>query len=460
MESDATRLGPPASNARRAWADRFGALVASDLDTLASLAKEEIGKPDWELMAAEVMPLVAACRWHRRRAHRVLADRRLRDRPWWLFGQRSKVVRVPFGRVGIIATWNYPVQLLGVQVLQAVVAGNRVIVKPSERVPRTQRRLMELAIAAGLDEHELEVRPAAREAGAELLQDPTIDHVVFTGSTEVGRKVAEACASRLVPSTLELSGCDSVVVMPDADAALAAKVAWAALTMNHGQTCMAPRRVLVHDSLARRFAEALVPLAAGAPRRTLADRAAATRHHELVADAVRRGARLATLVADDPQEEAVRAQVALDCPTDATAFSAEHFGPLMVTHAWSTEEELLDLHRRGGKQLATSVFTADPAGIERLVSRLGGGMVTVNDAIIPFAHPAAPLAPVAESGWGVSQGLEGLRSLTRPVVVSRTGRLRVPVGEPDERSRKMLRTLVRRWGRGASPPPPETTDRD
>ena len=435
-------------------------MVAADLDTLATLAREEISKPEWELMAAEVMPLVAACRWHHRRAGRVLADRRLRDRPWWLLGQRSRVVRVPFGRVGIIATWNYPVQLLGVQLVQAVVAGNRVVVKPSERVPRTQARLLELAASAGLDERELEVLSSDREAGAALLQDPELDHVVFTGSTEVGRRVAEACATRLIPSTLELSGCDSVVVMPDGDPDLAAKVAWAALTMNHGQTCMAPRRVLVHDSIASRFAEALVPLAAGAQRRSLADAGAARRHHELVQDAVRHGARLATLVPDPPEGDAVRAQVALDCPVDAEAFSAEHFGPLMVTHAWSTEQELIELHRRGGKQLATSVFTSAPERVGGLLSRLGGGMVTVNDAIVPFAHPGAPLAPVDQSGWGVSQGVEGLLSLTRPVVVSRTGRLRVPVGEPDGNAKKMLRTLVRRWGRGASPPPARTQDPD
>ncbi len=453
-------MGPPASRARRAWAVEFGALVAADLDTLATLADEEISKPSWELMAAEVMPLVASCRWHGKRAHRVLRDRRLRDRPWWLLGQRSAVVRVPFGRVGIIAPWNYPVQLLGVQLVQAVVAGNRVVVKPSERVPRTQGRLLELAAAAGLDSDELEVRPSDREAGEALLRDSDLDHVVFTGSTQVGRRVAEACATRLVPSTLELSGCDSVVVMPDGDPVLAAKVAWAALTMNHGQTCMAPRRILVHESLATRFAEVMVPLAAGAPPRALADVAAARRHHELVADAVGRGARLASLVPDRSDAAVVRAQVALDCPVDATAFSAEHFGPLMVTHTWRTEAELLDLHQRGGKQLATSVFTADDRRVRDLLGRLGGGMVTTNDAIVPFAHPGAPLAPVAQSGWGVSQGLEGLLSLTRPVVVSRTGRIRVPVGEPDDRAKKMLRTLVRRWGRGASPPAPENESRD
>ena len=118
-------LGLPGSPERRAWASRFGRLVAADLDVLSSLAESETGKPRWETVTAEVMPLVASCRWHARRAGRVLKDRRLAGRPWWLLGQQGLVRRVPLGRVGIIGTWNYPIQLLGIQILQAVVAGNR-----------------------------------------------------------------------------------------------------------------------------------------------------------------------------------------------------------------------------------------------------------------------------------------------------------------------------------------------
>ena len=449
-----SRLGPPASPARRAWATAFGRLLAADVDELARLAEREVGKPAWEVVASEILPTVAACRWHARKAGRVLADRRLRDRPWWLLGQRSRLRRVALGRVGIIATWNYPIQLLGVQLVQAVLGGNRVLVKPSERTPETQGRLLQLARAAGLDEHELEIRPAARDAGARLLEDPDLDHVVFTGSTRVGRHVAIACAERLVPSTLELSGCDSAIVLEDADPKLAARVVWAGLTMNHGQTCMAPRRVLVHESIAAEFGAALVPLAAGSGLRRLIDQAAADRHRSLVADAVARGGRLAS-IADDPRsDDVVRAHVVLDCPTDAEAFAADHFGPLVVTASWRDRDELLELHRRGGKHLATSVFTRDPSRVDDLVFELGGGLVTVNDTIVPFAHPAATLAPVGDSGWGASQGVEGLLQMTRPVVVSRTGGLRVPPGEPDERAKAYLRGFVDRMGRGATPPPP------
>ncbi|MDG1978132.1 MAG: aldehyde dehydrogenase family protein, partial [Phycisphaerales bacterium] len=168
---------------RSAWAGRFGRLVAADQEGLARLVGEEIGKPAWETLVAEVMPLVASARWHARRGGRLLSDRRLPGRPWWMFGQSARVRRVPLGRVGIIATWNYPIQLLGIQILQAVMAGNRVVVKPSERSPRSQRRLLELARAAGLPEGVLESTASDREAGVALLADPDLDHLVFTGST-------------------------------------------------------------------------------------------------------------------------------------------------------------------------------------------------------------------------------------------------------------------------------------
>ena len=438
--------------ARRAWATRFGRLVAADADRLADLAASEIAKPAWETLVSDVMPLVAACRWHAKHARRVLRSRRLPGRPLWLLGQHARTHRVPLGRVGIIATWNYPLQLLGVQLLQAVVAGNRVVVKPSERTPRTQGRLLELARAAGLSETDLEMRPADRDAGAALLREPDLDHVVFTGSTPVGRRVAEACAERLLPSTLELSGCDSAIVLDDADPALAARTIWAGLTLNHGRTCMAPRRVLVHRSIAAAFAAAIVPPATGAAPRSLADPKAAARHRELVADAAARGARLVS-TEDAPDGDRVRAQVLIDCPTDAEAFSADHFGPLVVTAAYDDDEELLRLHRLGGKHLATSVFTRDPRRAERLAPRLGSGIVTINDTIVPTAHPAAPIPAVGDAGWGASQGIEGLLAMTRPVVVTRTGRLRPPPGEPDPRSLGALRSLVRWWGRGVSPPP-------
>ena len=451
--SAAGGLGGPGSKRRCAWARRFGRLIAADLEALSSLAESEVGKPPWETMTAELMPLIAACHWHARRASRILKDHPLPGRPWWLLGQRGLVRRVALGRVGIIGTWNYPIQLLGIQIVQAVLGGNRVIVKPSERSPKTQRRLLELANAAGLSPDDVVVMSSGRSAGSQLLQEPDLDHVVFTGSTAIGTLVAESAAGRLLPTTLELSGCDSAIVFDDADPVVAARSVWASVTMNAGQTCMAPRRVLVHAEQHAAFVAALVPLAAGAGMRNLIDADAANRHRDLVEDAIRRGGRPAAQVADPAEGRRVRPQVILDCPLDAEAFNGDHFGPLLVVRPWRTETELLALHQRGGKHLATSVFTANHRRVDRLIPLLGGGLVTINDCVIPSAHPAATLSPVGRSGWGSSRGTEGLLAMTRPVVVTRTGRWRIPAGEPDSRGKRMIEKMVRRWGRGITPPP-------
>ena len=193
-------------SARRAWIGRFQGLLGREVDELCTITAEEMGKSEWEVLSTELMPMMASIKWHRRHLRRLLRPRRARGGALWQFAQRQWVHRRPVGAVGIIATWNYPLQLLGVQLVQAIAAGNRVVVKPSEHAPRSQVRLLELAREAGLSEETLSWTEPTREAGARLLAEHRLDHVLFTGSTAVGRQVAVSCAERLVSSTLEHAG--------------------------------------------------------------------------------------------------------------------------------------------------------------------------------------------------------------------------------------------------------------
>jgi aldehyde dehydrogenase (NAD+) len=144
----------PDLRARLGWCEAFEAAVVANEAELAGLVGEEIGKSRWDCATQEFMPLVASLRWHADHVPGLLASRRIAGGPWWLMGQRHEGVRVPAGRVLVIATWNYPLQLMGIQLVQAVMAGNRVTVKPSERSPRSQAMLVDLAAkcaaAAGL----------------------------------------------------------------------------------------------------------------------------------------------------------------------------------------------------------------------------------------------------------------------------------------------------------------------
>jgi aldehyde dehydrogenase (NAD+) len=294
-----------------------------------------------------------------------------------------------------------------------------VVVKPSERAPRTQQRLLELAVAAGLPRGVLEWTPATREAGAALLTRQ-FDHVVFTGSTAVGREIAMALAPTLTPCTLELSGRDSALVMEDADGAKAARAIWGAVTINHGQTCMGPRRALVHERVYREFVETLRGLAANAPRRRLIDEKAAASFETLVSAAIKDGGQDAAGSGATPlrEHDVVRAAAVVDCPAMASLVEGKHFAPALAVVPVPTLAYALAIHRRCDQHLTASIYTRDIAAARALAPELGATNVTINDSILATAHPGVSIGGRGESGWGLSRGPEGLLAMTRPVYVS------------------------------------------
>ena len=431
---------------RVAWAARFRKAVAWARDELAEIVHEEVGKPVHEALTGDVMPLLMACRWHERHAARVLAERRVGGRPLLMMATGARVCRVALGRVGVIATWNYPVQLLGIQVLSALVAGNRVVVKPSERASRSQRRLLELAAGAGLPAGVLEWTDATREAGPALLRAGGLDHLVFTGSTAVGREIAALAGGMLLPTTLELSGCDSALVLEDADPTLAARSIWNGVVMNAGQTCMAPRRVLVTARVYERFVYALAPLAAGARPVMLIDDAAARKCADLAASAIEAGGRSVSGVIERSAGRRMTPVAVVDCPAWAALVRGEHFGPALAVVRVADEAAALAVHRGVAQHLSASVFTRDESRAKRLAVELGCTQVNINDCVMPTAHPGASIGGVGASGWGLSRGEEGLLAMTRPVFVTRTGKVgRAPTGTVSAKMLGQLSGLMGWW---------------
>ena len=434
---------------RLAWVRRFRKRLATELNTLCDLAEAEVGKPRFETLTADLLPILANAKWLEKRAAGILKDRTLRAGGMLGLGQTQTVRRAPLGRVAIIATWNYPLGLLGVELLAALAAGNRVVVKPSENAPRTQAALLRLAFEAGLPNEALSSVDATREAGESLLRDHTFDHVVFTGSTAVGRTIAQTLAPSLTPSTLELSGRDSAFVLADADTALAARSLWFMVQQNAGQTCMAPRRILVERSAYPQFVRDLGLYAAGAKPRKLISEDAAARTFTLVQSAVAAGGRPASSLLEPPNGTWMRPVAVLDCPEHADLVSGDHFGPATAVIPVDSEAHALDIHRRCDQHLATSVFTNSPrAAARRLAGDLGSTTVTFNDCVIPSAHPAASIGGHGASGWGLSQGEAGLLAMTRPVYLSRTSPiLRPPTDEPPpHRVAQMTKWLGRLYG--------------
>jgi acyl-CoA reductase-like NAD-dependent aldehyde dehydrogenase len=438
---------------RMAWLARLRAHLVAHERELTSAITQDTLKPGWQALTGDVLTLLHACNWHLRHAPRALAPRAVGRALTFLPATGARVHREPLGTVAIIATWNYPVQLLGIQLVQALVAGNRVIVKPSERAPRSQGLLLHLARSAGLPEGYLRALPATREAGQQLLDDhehgrERIDHVVFTGSTRVGRQIAQWCARHLVTSTLELSGQDSAIVRADADVALAARCIWAGFTLNAGQTCLAPKRVLVHNTAHDALVEHLARLAraheAHETQRPIEPAVVERMQHE-AAGALSSGAReLVPFNPARPHAPRVLLDVPGAHPLASCATDDVLFAPLLIIQRVADDAETLAQHHRCGQHLMTSIFTRDLAAAHALAPCLGAGVVTINDCVLPGGHPGVAITGRGPSGWGPSRGLEGLLALTRAVTITHTrGWPRPPLGPIGDKQLNQLRSGLR-----------------
>ncbi|MBX9624463.1 MAG: aldehyde dehydrogenase family protein [Gemmataceae bacterium] len=473
-------------------------LLVDRADDLLAAVEADVTRPPAEVLATDLLPTAAALKFLEREAGHLLKPRRVpgRLRPTWLFGCRDTVHRRPWGVVGVIGTWNYPVFLNVVQIAQAVAAGNGVLWKPSEHSARTAAVTADLFRAAAFPPDLLVTLPATREAGP-LVAEAAVDHVVFTGSDAVGRKLAARLGERLIPSTLELSGCDAMFVLEDADIDLAAKAAWFGVTLNRGQTCIAVRRVFVQRSRYAAFAEALRPLAEGAKPVSLVAVGQAEQMGRLVTDAVGRGARVMGEKTPPPNplpdagrgDRAKRPHPLTPSPAGGGGTSPEPallsplpprgrglgggvsptillgatpemavcreaaFAPVCAVIPFDTVDDAVSLAAGCPFGLAASVFTADPAAAKALAARVPAGHVTVNDVLAPTAHPATPFGGRGSSGWGVTQGAEGLLAMTTPQAVTvRRGRFRPHLDEavaPDPATADILRGLLRAThGRG------------
>jgi acyl-CoA reductase-like NAD-dependent aldehyde dehydrogenase len=289
-----------------------------------------------------------------------------------------------------------------------------------------------------------------------MLAEAEIDHVCFTGSSTTGRKLAVTLAGRLVSSTLELSGCDAMFVLEDADPRLAARAAWFGATVNRGQTCLAVRRTFVQRSIYPAFLDALRALAAAARPMRLALVSQVEQARRLVEEALAGGARrLDEGAAPDTNAAAdvCLPQVLIDARPEMALCREASFAPLMAVLPFDALDEALRMDALCPYALGASVFTGRPERVAAWAGRLRTGTVTVNDVIVSTAHPATPFGGSGESGWGVTQGAEGLLEMTVPQVVSvRAGAFRphydLATGAASNQG-ELARGLLE-WAHGAS----------
>ncbi len=394
-------------------------IVLDQLEEIAKLISRETGKPASEAISMEIVPTLDLMHYFGRHTHKLL-DRRKIDLGQYNFMARSSyIVYKPLGVVGIISPWNFPWATPLDEVVMALMAGNAVVVKPSELTPLTALKIADVFKQARLPEGLLEIVTGDGSTGAALV-DAGLNKIMFTGSVKTGKRVAEAAAKHLTPVVLELGGKDPMVVLEDADLVNAARAAiWGAFC-NSGQACASIERCYVHESVAEKFTDLVVEetrrLKQDKASTDVVDIGAMTNEQQLeivedhVSDAVERGAQVRT-----GGHRLEKGGGWFHQPTVMTGVDhsmklmrEETFGPVLPIMTFKTDEEAIRLANDSIYGLTASVFTRDIARGRRIAEQIDAGTVMINEVVYTHAVAQTPWGGVKQSGYGRTHGRLGL----------------------------------------------------
>ncbi len=410
--------------ARLAWLRKFQRQLHTHKSEIAAAITREAGKPLAEALVSEVLVVLDAARFLIDNGFALLKDESVRHGNLATKLKTGRLVREPHGVIGIISPWNYPFSIPATETLAALVAGNAVVLKPSELTPLIALELATLLHNSGVPQDIFRVIVGDGVAGAALLHSQ-IDKLVFTGSVATGKRIAGAAAERLLPVVLELGGKDPMIVLDDADIEVASSAAvWGAF-VNAGQACLSVERCYVHRDLYEKFANACAEkskkLKVGNGTDPATDIGPMIHERQLriveahVEDAQARGARVLAGGKRLPElgPNFYTPTVLANVTHDMRIMREETFGPVLPIMPFGDETEAIRLANDSEYGLAASVWTKDSAHGERLARRIHAGTVMVNDAISCFAISEAPHGGVKASGVGRTHGRFGLEEMVR-----------------------------------------------
>lgn len=399
---------------------RFAEVLMSRAEEVIDLLVREAGKTRMEALGMEIVLVADLVRYFAKHAPEMLAPEPV---PLHLMKHRASYLHfVPRGVVGVIAPWNFPFSIPIGETMMSIIAGNAVVLKPSEVTPLIALEAKELYLAADLPPELFQVVTGRGGAGAALI-DAGINYCVFTGSVATGKKVAAACGERLIPCTLELGGKAPALVCGDADIDRTAQaITWGGFA-NSGQVCASVERVYavasIHDSLVDKIAKQARELRQGDASTAqdvdvgaMAWDRQVDNVEKLVDAAVAAGA---TVVAGGKRRPGpgmfFEPTVLTNCTQDMDVMRKEIFGPVIPIMKVQNEEEAVRLANDSQLGLLAYVFTRDRERGKRLAERIEAGTVMINDVLNTYACPETPWGGVKQSGIGRTHSMIGLRDL-------------------------------------------------
>lgn len=453
----AFQRGAPDYSKRVAALQSLEAAVIDRKDQLVRAMDEDFGgRARQETLALELAPLVDGIRHTRRHLASWMKPRRV-SAGINFFPARARILYQPLGVVGILGAWNYQTFLSLSPLVDAIAAGNHAMIKPSELAPRTADALKNL-IATIFPEEYVAVVTGDAQLAAEFTALP-FDHLLFTGSTRVGKLVMKAASENLTPVTLELGGKCPAIIHRDYPLRTAVERIMTGKLYNAGQTCLAPDYVFVHESqrddfvkLAGDVARTLYPRFGGNPDYThIVNAHHFDRLNNYVRDAVGHGAKAVSLAAEDPRATAADRAFApvalLDVNDTMMVMQEEIFGPILPVLAYRDVADALAYVNSHARPLALYYFDNDARRVDRVLAETISGGVTVNDVIYHIAQNNLPFGGVGPSGMGHYHGRAGFETFSKKKGIFLQSRfsslrfLRPPYGPMADR---VIRFLLRK----------------
>lgn len=449
--------------AQPAWAARpareRAAIIANALDVLLARKDEicatvqaETGKPLVEALAIEIVPSCDFINYWAGRAPKDLADERVGLHGYLKPLKKLTIHYQALGVVGVITPWNGPFVLSLNPTVQALLAGNAVVLKPSEVTPHSGGWAARVLWEAGVPKDVLQLVQGDGESGAALVNGD-IDKISFTGSVATGKRIAAACAERLVPCSLELGGKDAMIVCADADLERAANGAVFLSMFNTGQVCIGVERIYVVDSIADEFIALVEQKGAAVTYGQGNDVGPLFWDRQLdivsrhVEDARAKGATVLVGGASDTDKGLFyKPTVVVDLTHEMDLMSEETFGPVVAIMRVKDEAEAVRLANDSKYGLSGSVFTKDAAKAVRIAKQLRTGSVVHNDASVIYGVAEAPFGGRKDSGLGQVNGRNAIRGYTHPlpILIDRWGQKRENIWYPyADKTVKTLETTLK-----------------
>ncbi len=441
-------------NERMTLLERFADGIKQWEERLATAVSEDFGnRSRHETALAEIFIPLAGIKYVRKHLRSWMRPDS-RETSWVFMPAKNRIIHQPLGVVGIIAPWNYPLQLSLIPITYAIAAGNRVLLKPSELTPKTSEVLAAM-LAAVFPPDIVQVVTGGPEVGVAFSHLP-FDHLFFTGSTNVGRHVMRAAADNLVPVTLELGGKSPVIVHADYPLDKAAERIAVGKLLNAGQTCIAPDYTLVREDQIEAFTKAF-EAAVATLYPTLADNADYTsvvsdRHYKrltgLIDEARKRGARIVEVNPAnetlDPAKRKLAPTLVIGAPDDAGIMQEEIFGPVMPIVPYTRLEDAIEYVNARPRPLALYYFDRDGDRTRKVLSETTSGGACVNETLLHVGQDALPFGGVGASGMGSYHGPEGFFTFSHKKAVffqsrvNTVGLLSPPFGSTLDRMLNLL----------------------